>query len=104
LERSRRVWCLPVVWRWSDVGTWRSLADALGVDAQESRVMEGQVVLRDAPGNLVRGHDRPVFLLGVSGLAVIDAGDALLVADLGRSAEVRDVVARLRKDGWGDLL
>jgi mannose-1-phosphate guanylyltransferase/mannose-6-phosphate isomerase len=104
LERSRKVWCLPVSWRWSDVGTWRSLADELGVDAGRSRVLEGPSLLLEAPGNLVRAHGRPIVLLGVSGLAVIDAGDALLVADLAASGKVRDVVARLRKDGWSDLL
>jgi mannose-1-phosphate guanylyltransferase/mannose-6-phosphate isomerase len=104
LEKSRQVWCLPVDWAWSDVGTWASLAEALGVDAEKSRVLEGEALLYDAPGNLVRGHDRPVVLLGVEGLAVIDAGDALLVTTLAKSGAVRDVVARLRKRGRIDLL
>jgi len=104
LERSRRVWCLPVDWRWSDVGTWGSLAEELGVNGAASRVLEGQALLCEAPGNLVRAHDRPIVLLGVEGLAVIDAGDALLVTKLTRSGAVRDVVARLRKDGWRELL
>jgi hypothetical protein len=42
--------------------------------------------------------------LGVEGLAVIDAGDAVLVADLERSGEVRQVVDRLRKTGRDDLV
>jgi mannose-1-phosphate guanylyltransferase len=104
LERSRNVWCLPVSWRWSDVGTWRSLADELGVGSDGSRTLEGATHFLDAPGNLVRAHDRPIFLLGVEGLAVIDAGDALLVADLNRSGAVRELVARLRKHGFRDLL
>jgi mannose-1-phosphate guanylyltransferase len=104
LERSRNVWCLPVSWRWSDVGTWRSLAEELGVDGATSLALEGQALYFDAPGNLVRAHDRPIVLLGVEGLAVIDAGDALLVADLERSGAVKDVVARLQKDGYRDLL
>jgi mannose-1-phosphate guanylyltransferase len=104
LERSRRVWCLPVDWRWSDVGTWASLAEELGVNESDSRVLEGRALLCDAPGNLVRAHDRPIVLLGVEGLAVIDAGDALLVTKLTSSGSVRDVVARLRKEGRSDLL
>ena len=99
LERSRRVWCLPVSWQWSDVGSWRSLAEQLGVSAATSRTLEGRAHYFEAPGNLVRGHDRPIFLVGVEGLAVIDAGDALLVLDLERSAALRDVVARLREHG-----
>jgi mannose-1-phosphate guanylyltransferase len=104
LERSRRVWCLPVDWHWSDVGTWGSLAQELGVNGAASRVLEGPALLCDAPGNLVRAHDRPIVLLGVEGLAVIDAGDALLVTKLSKSGAVRDVVARLRKQGRSDLL
>jgi len=104
LERSRHVWVLPVDFHWSDVGTWGSLAQELGVDGSVTHVMEGEALLCDAKGNLVRGQDRPIVLLGVEGLAVIDAGDALLVADLERSAEVREVVARLRASGRDDLL
>jgi mannose-1-phosphate guanylyltransferase len=104
LERSRRVWCLPVTFHWSDVGTWLSLAQELGVSPNVTRIMDGDAMLCDAEGNLVRGGDRLVVLLGVKGLAVIDAGDAILVADLERSGEVRDVVARLRAAGRRDLL
>ena len=64
----------------------------------------GEAVLEDAPGNLVWGSDRPIALLGVEGLAVIDAGDALLIARLDRSGDVRKIVARLRQDGGTRLL
>jgi hypothetical protein len=57
-----------------------------------------------APGNLIAAGDRPIVLLGVQGLAVIDAGDALLVANLASSEDVRNVVASLRKRGRRDLL
>lgn len=102
-ERSRRMWCLPVDFHWSDVGTWQSLAEELGVDRNVTHVLDGETLLRDAPGNLVCARDRPVVLLGVEGLAVIDAGDALLVARLDRSPEVRELVAELRARGRGDL-
>jgi len=104
LERSRRVWCLPVSFRWSDVGTWESLAETLGVDANVTRIIDGDAVLCDSGGNLVWAQDRPIALLGVSGLAVIDTGDALLVAQLDRSGDVREVVRRLRKKGRDDLV
>ncbi len=104
LERSRRVWCLPVDFRWSDVGNWKSLAEELGVTESVTRIMQGEALVCDSGGNLVVGHDRPIALLGVTGLAVIDAGDALLVANLEHSGNVREVVARLRRRGRRDLL
>jgi len=104
MERSRRVWCLPVKFRWSDVGTWKSLAEELGVDRTVTKVIDGEALLCDSEGNLVRGQGRPVVLLGVSGLAVIDSGDALLIADLDRSGDVGKIPALLRKAGRRDLL
>jgi mannose-1-phosphate guanylyltransferase len=103
LERSRRVWCLPVSFHWSDVGTWQSLAETLGVEPNVTSVIDGEAVLCDSGGNLVWAKDRPIALLGVTGLAVIDAGDAVLVARLDRSGEVREVVRRLRRRGRDDL-
>jgi mannose-1-phosphate guanylyltransferase len=104
LERSRRVWCLPVSFGWSDVGTWRSLAETLGASQQRSALVAGELVAIDAPGNLVWGGRRLVALLGVQGLAVVDSGDALLVARLERSDELRRIVSELRGRGHRDLV
>lgn len=104
LERSRRVWCLPVSFGWSDVGSWRSLAELLGAGAGRSAVVAGKALLCDAPGNLVWGGERLVALLGVEGLAVVDTGDALLVARLERSDELRRVVGELRERGHRELV
>ena len=103
LERSRRVWTLPVDFRWSDVGTWESLAEELGVAPGRSRVIAGDTVIDDAGGNLIWGGGRPIVLLGVEGLAVIDTGDALLVAKLDQSASVRGMVAELKAKGRQDV-
>ena len=104
MERSRRVWTLPVRWRWSDVGTWESLAGELGVAPGRSRLLGGELVYDDAAGNLVWGRPgRPIALLGVSGLAVVDAGDALLVARLDHSNAVRAIVQGLKARGRLDV-
>jgi len=103
LERSRRVWTLPVDFRWSDVGTWESLAAELGVKPGRSRVIAGETVIDDVGGNLVWGGGRPIVLLGVEGLAVIDTGDAVLVVRLDQSSKVRGAVAELKAKGRSDV-
>ncbi len=98
LERSKRVWTLPVDFHWNDVGTWDSLARELGVGDGDSRLVAGEAILEEAPGNLVWGEDgRLIVLLGVEDLAVIDTPDALLVARLDKSPEVKRVVERLAR-------
>lgn len=96
LERSRRVWTLPVGFRWSDVGTWGSLADELGMGPAGNRILAGDVVAHEAAGNLVWGDRRLIALVGVDDLAVVDTGDALLIVKLERSSEVKKVVGKLR--------
>ena len=104
MERSRRVWTLPVSWPWSDVGTWESLAQQLGVAAGQSRAVAGELAFDDRGGNLVWGQPgRVVALLGVEGLAVVDTGDALLVARLDRSNDVREVVKALKAGRRSDV-
>jgi mannose-1-phosphate guanylyltransferase len=104
LEKSRRVWTLPVRWHWSDVGTWESLAGELGVAPGRSRALGGELVYDDAAGNLVWGRPgQAIALLGVSGLAVVDTGDALLVARLDRSNDVRVIVQALKERGRPDV-
>jgi mannose-1-phosphate guanylyltransferase len=103
MERSENVWTLPVSFHWSDVGTWLSLAEELGVAPGETRVLGGELLSDDRGGNLVWGADRPIALLGVEGLAVIDTGDVLLVTQLDRSPDVRSVVAGLKKKGRREL-
>src|SRR5215469_3770860 len=104
LERSRRVWMLPVDFRWSDVGSWASLAEQLGGAGRANRAIGGEAVFEQAHGNLVWSARRTVALLGVEGLAVIDTPDALLVARLEESQHVRRIVDTLRAQGREDLL
>ena len=104
MEHSQRVWTLPVSWHWSDVGTWESLATELGVGPGQSQRVAGEVAFDDRGGNLVWGQpDRPVALLGVEGMAVVDTGDALLVARLDRSNDVREVVKALKASRRSDV-
>jgi mannose-1-phosphate guanylyltransferase len=114
MERSSRVWTLPVDFAWSDVGTWASLAAELGVgtrrggrsrtpEAAGNRVIDGDVLCLDASDNLVWGNGRLVALLGVEGLAVVDTGDVILVTQLDRSPDVRRLVAELKARGLGGL-
>jgi mannose-1-phosphate guanylyltransferase len=103
MERSRTVWTLPVSFHWSDVGTWLSLAEELGVSPGGTKVLGGDLLFDDRGGNLVWGDRRAVALLGVEGLAVIDTPDVLLVTKLERSPAVRTVVVELKKRGRTDV-
>jgi mannose-1-phosphate guanylyltransferase/mannose-6-phosphate isomerase len=83
---------------WSDIGNWRELwvhaaRDAHGVAA------EGDVVALDSRDSYLHSSGRLLCALGVENLAVIDTPDALLVASLDRTQDVKRLVGLLAERG-----
>lgn len=103
MERADNVACVRAPFDWSDVGTWATLHEVSEADA-EGNVCWGTTVTLEARDNLVHAPGELVALLGVEGLAVVRAGDALLVARLDRAQEVKALRRRLVERGLQDHL
>jgi hypothetical protein len=61
----------------------------------------GKWLTLGAKNSLIHAQDRLVVLLGMQDTVVVDTPDALLVGDIRRSQEVRDLVDELNKKGYG---
>lgn len=98
LERSRKVWVLPVGFGWSDLGAWDAVAatDTAGRGLWIGGAGDGANLVRAAEGMVVA-------TAGVSDLAIIAERDAVLVCHLSRSQEVKGLVERLREMAPGHL-
>ena len=81
---------------WSDVGAWSALASIWRRDAA-GNACRGDTLALDAKDCLVWNPDRLTALVGVRGLIVVNAGDALLVCDMASDQKVKDVVEALKK-------
>jgi len=104
MEKSHRITVIPADFGWSDVGSFSALSEVRSVDEQ-GNVTEGETVIVDGGGNVVLGHGRrPVAVVGLDDVVVVDAGDAILVARRDRSQDVRRVVDELGKRGRDDVL
>jgi mannose-1-phosphate guanylyltransferase len=103
MERARRVATLPADVGWSDLGSFGALAQVKRSDAS-GNVTEGPCLTIDAHHCIAIARDRPLVLLGVKDLVVVDAGDVLLVAPRERDQDVRLAVAELARRGFDDLL
>lgn len=93
---------IPVSYGWSDVGSWKALADITGSDADGNHFSQPGLAL-DARGNYVRS-DKFVALIGVEGLCVVDTGDAILVTTKDLSEGVKAVVEHLKENEKDELL
>jgi mannose-1-phosphate guanylyltransferase/mannose-6-phosphate isomerase len=79
---------------WSDVGSWAALWET-GKKDEKGNVAHGDVDLLDAKGCYVRAESRLVSVLGAMDLVIVETDDAVLVADMARSQEVKEVVDML---------
>lgn len=96
MEKTKKAAMVPLDVGWSDVGSWSSLWESAPRDAQANAV-EGDVILVDTENCLVHSDRSLVATIGLSGLAIVDTPDALLVADQNRAQDVSGLVARLKE-------
>ena len=95
-----RVLTLEANFGWSDVGNWAAVHRMLPQDRSGNAGI-GKWLGVQSKECLVYSPDRLVALLGVRGIVVVDTVDALLVADIKRSQEVKDLVEELKRKGHG---
>ncbi|WP_310964413.1 mannose-1-phosphate guanylyltransferase [Nocardioides terrisoli] len=97
---------VPGSFGWDDIGDFASLAGLLPEDAGRRGVKvlgpADLVHVRDSTGVVV-AHDRPIVVLGLDDVVVVDAGDALLVTDLAHAQDVKAAVELLKDAGRADL-
>lgn len=76
---------------WSDVGSWQALYELRETEYDENKnLLLGNAQTVDSKNNLVYSNtNRTIALLGVEGLVITDTEDALLIADIKRSQEVK---------------
>ena len=104
MERTTGVVAVPGDFGWSDVGSWTTVAELASHDARDNATV-GDATIVDGSGNLVvTDPGTAVALVGVSGLAVIRAGDAVLVVPVARAQEVRAAVDALAAAGLDRFL
>jgi mannose-1-phosphate guanylyltransferase/mannose-6-phosphate isomerase len=82
---------------WSDIGSWKALYDVLNKD-DKGNVTRGDVLLEDTSNCLVSSENMLVAAVGMEDTLVVETADAILVAPLSRSQDVKKVVTRLKKE------
>lgn len=87
---------VPGLFDWSDLGDFAALS-AL------SPTSDGAILL-DADGLVIAPEGKAVSVLGISGVVVIDTGDALLVTTKEHAQRVKELPAAWKDRGRGDLV
>jgi mannose-1-phosphate guanylyltransferase len=104
MEKSTRIAVVPAEFGWSDVGSFAALPDVRPVD-HLGNVAEGDAIVIDGRnGVVVAAGGRPVAVVGIDDVIVVDAGDAVLVCRRDRAQDVRKAVEELQRRGRDEVL
>ncbi|HSS69073.1 MAG TPA: mannose-1-phosphate guanylyltransferase/mannose-6-phosphate isomerase [Casimicrobiaceae bacterium] len=98
MERAEKVAVVRGGFDWSDVGSWRAVADLAAPDADGNRG-NGERVSIATRDTYVHAADRVVATVGVEGLFVVETPDAVLIAHRDHLQRVKEVVGELKARG-----
>lgn len=90
-KTTKPIYVFKADFGWSDVGSWLALYELRGGECDDQgNLLLGETMVVEAKQNLVFSNTgRRVALLGVEGLVVVDTPDALMVADINCSQDVK---------------
>lgn len=87
---------------WNDVGSWEAVYSVARKDAN-GNATRGECIAEDSRGNYVDA-EKPVALVGVEDLVIVDTPDALLVASRAKAQDVGKIVKALEAKRRDELL
>ena len=102
MEKAKLRAVIPVNIGWSDVGSWKTLADISPKDENQNTFKNDGFAL-NAKDNYVYS-DKFVALIGVDGICIVETDDALLITSKDQSEKVKEVVEYLQKQHKDKLL
>lgn len=103
MEKTRRAAVVKADIGWSDIGSWRALWEVSAKDVQ-GNVVRGDVLLEDVENCLIRAEHTLVAAVGLRDTMVVETADAVLVATMDRSQDVKKIVTRLKMEKRDEFL
>ncbi|MCI0393049.1 MAG: mannose-1-phosphate guanylyltransferase [Acidobacteria bacterium] len=98
-KTSKPIYVFKADFGWSDVGSWQALYELRHAECdQQGNLSLGDSMIIESKRNMVFSTtDRKVALLGVEDLVVVDTPDAVMVARLDRSQDVKRFADQYRE-------
>jgi mannose-1-phosphate guanylyltransferase/mannose-6-phosphate isomerase len=94
MERADNCAVVVSEFGWSDIGSWKAIAELYKSDEAGNRI-RGKAVMVDSRDCFVQGDKRLIAAVGVNNMVIVDTDDAILVADRDNAQDVKEVVSQL---------
>ena len=102
LERSKAIYTLPATFDWNDLGTWGALYEKLDKDRDQNAVVNGEALLEDAKGNMIRSSRNKIVVAdGLEDYIIVENDDVLLIYPKSKQQDIKKIRAAV-KEKFGD--
>ncbi|MEE8454290.1 MAG: mannose-1-phosphate guanylyltransferase/mannose-6-phosphate isomerase, partial [Limibaculum sp.] len=98
MEKTESAAVVPADIGWNDIGSWSALWE-IGDKDEHGNVLKGAVLVQDTGDSYIRSEKQLLAVLGVSGMVIVATEDAVLVAPMERTQDVKQIVERLKLEG-----
>ena len=92
VEKTKRAAVIPFHGKWTDIGTWRALADEMPYNVLGNVVQEN-----NNNTFIINELDIPIIVLGVKNLVITASPEGILVSDFNQSANLKPFLDKLEK-------
>ncbi|MFW9904556.1 MAG: mannose-1-phosphate guanylyltransferase [Candidatus Thorarchaeota archaeon] len=96
MEKTSDLVVVKGEFHWDDIGTWDSLDRILKTDSNRN-IIQGDFLGLEVQNSVVFG-EKPVVMLGISDIVLIDTQDCVFVCHRNKAREIKRVTEKLTKD------
>ncbi len=96
LENADNVYVVKSTFNWTDLNDWDELFRISRKDAKDN-VMAGNIITFDSKNCMIFSEDKPVGIVGIEDVVLINTDDAILLCRRGEAHKVKDLVEFMKK-------
>lgn len=99
MEKADDVLLIPADFDWNDIGSWKAVHELAEKDGKGNASFGADVITEGAEQTLVHSQSgKLITLVGVSNIALVETDDSILVLNLDKAQDVKNVVDTLKSD------
>lgn len=96
MEQADRIFVLPGIFGWDDVGSWTALDRIADRDVQ-GNVIKGNVIIENSKNCIVEAESKLVVVNGMDNIIVVDTCDAILICNKDEAQSIKNILNILKE-------
>jgi mannose-1-phosphate guanylyltransferase len=99
MEHAKEVFVVPGEFGWNDVGSWTAVYDLGEKDESGNVIKSNNSTFSETKNSYVYSESgKMISLVGMNNVAVVETEDAILVCNLDKAQNVKEIVEQLKSN------